>query len=617
MALVLVLTVILALTLIATPFVLSMVLQERSGTMARYASQADWAADGAKNYALWRLMQSVDPIERGARGNGNTYYFDAPTELEVRLDDPALAQKLKIADPKGSIWGLTVQDEQAKINVKSAPETLVGRVLGGIDPAVVSPKEFLTLYSGRDATWVVPQRIRPAGFEAGSTGAAGAGVTCDSLHVLAPRSRVKITKPGLPPFYARIAGNTLVTGRAQNQPHTFTTTPGLPSQYLDGMIEVEYRHPVNINTARPETLAALFTGLEYPGDPPSRIDAATANSLAMKLAGRSFPRLEEFLRTLSQQGLNPKQFEVVAINAVCPSYAPLGSSGTMPFCFKTYDVYSIEAAGSMNNPAGAQVAGRGYREVVSVSPPNPLRQPVESQYDFDRMLASLAAAVQRADLLGFPYGNRMHTFPNLLPSVFPSEPPSRPNGPSDIALKSQQRAPDDAAVAMTPARDFRGVSSPPYENALAAGPPVWRPGVPREHFDNDHEGHKLRGSAYVLSWKRVFTSDPPGQTGAGQGRRPDVTTGGYEMWIRFDGAPSGPTTLFDIREGDWMNRLTLRLENNELIFEACDGTMGDPNWPIDNGAAEVRQPFQPEADTWYHLGLYWKGTRFGQLALLV
>src|SRR5687768_10522178 len=111
LALVLVMTVVLALSVIATPFVLSMILQERSGTMSRYASQADRGADGARNYALWRLMGGLDPIERRfSSGANNGYYYDVPLEFDVRLDEQYLTQRNgpKIADPRGAIWGVDV-----------------------------------------------------------------------------------------------------------------------------------------------------------------------------------------------------------------------------------------------------------------------------------------------------------------------------------------------------------------------------------------------------------------------------------------------------------------------------------------------------------------------------
>ena len=98
-ALVLVMTVVLALAIVATPFVLSMLLQERSGTLARYESQADYGADGARNYALWRLMLSIDPIERRAgagAGAFQSYYWDNAQEFDIRLDDIYLSKNAKV-----------------------------------------------------------------------------------------------------------------------------------------------------------------------------------------------------------------------------------------------------------------------------------------------------------------------------------------------------------------------------------------------------------------------------------------------------------------------------------------------------------------------------------------
>ena len=134
LALVLVLTVLLALALVATPFVLSMLLHEQSGAASRFFSQADYGAEGARNYAVWRLMSSLDPVERRAgAGAFNTYHFDPAQEFDIRLTD-AYLRRLGIADPRGAIWGLVVQDEQGKLNVRSAPEraltTLVQAVTG-------------------------------------------------------------------------------------------------------------------------------------------------------------------------------------------------------------------------------------------------------------------------------------------------------------------------------------------------------------------------------------------------------------------------------------------------------------------------------------------------------
>jgi hypothetical protein len=605
LALVLVLTVVLALTIIATPFVLSMILQERSGTMSRYASQADWGADGARNFALWRLMGGVEAVERrAAAGLNATYYYDWPAEFDIRVDDATLTTKLKVADPKGAIWGLSTADEQGRLNVRTAPEQAIDRVKRAVDDRIVSHKDFLTLYSGRDAVWIVPQRIRSMGTAQPGMNT-GPGLWCDSFHVLAPGSRVRVSKPGLPPFYARVQSNQMASGAPG-----LSLEPALPQAYMEGVIEVEQRHPVNLNTARREVLVAIFDGLEIIGQPSSRIDTATALRLANGFYGKPLKRMEEFLRDLGQMGLNPQQYEAVALNAVCPSWATLARTGTVPFCFKSYDAYTVEGYATMSNPAGASVATRGFREVVSVSPPNALSATCESQLDFDSMLRALAIVRPNLRLLGHPFGNRVQSYPRILPGPFLTETSTSPTGEADVGLKRQQQGPSEAYVMARPARDVRGEMAVQYRDALKGGWPMQI--LPQEHFDNDHEGRKLSGAPYALDWTRAFTTMPPNNP-----VRPDVAPGGIEFWAKFDGAGAG-TTLFDIRENTTTNRLTLRIDGTDLVLTACDSTIPAalPQL-LDDGTAEIRQPFVPESNTWYHFGAYWQGTRYAQLALLV
>src|SRR5262249_23556880 len=162
---------------------------------ARYLSQADYGADGAKNYALWRLMQSLDPIERRAgSGLSSSYYYDTRAEFEIHLDEELKTSKLKITDPRGAIWGISVEDEQGKLNAGTCNVDALNNLARMVDGRVVNLKDHITLSSGRDATWVCPQKIRSVGFVQGqSTG----GVTVDNLQVLAPRSRVRVSKPGM------------------------------------------------------------------------------------------------------------------------------------------------------------------------------------------------------------------------------------------------------------------------------------------------------------------------------------------------------------------------------------------------------------------------------------
>src|SRR5205085_12441992 len=131
--------------------------------------------------------------------------------------------------------------------------------------------------------------------------------------------------------------------------------------------------------------------------------------------------------------------------------AILDGTGTVGICFKSYDVYTLEAFASMNNPAGTEVAGRGYREVVSVSPPTVLRRYCESQYDFNQMYSQVQIALQgfnsKYASSGYPYGNRILTYPRPFNQI------------CDTTLKPQQGpvdGPNHAYITIMPADDNRG-----------------------------------------------------------------------------------------------------------------------------------------------------------------
>lgn len=598
LALILVMTVVLALAIIATPFVLSMILQERTGTAARYLSQADYGADGAKNYAMWRLMHSVDYVERrSGSGAASSYYYDTETEFDIRLDDD-IRNRIRISDPKGSIWGVTVQDEQGKLNTRTCGEAALRNIQTMVDGRVINLKDYLTLYSGRDATWIAPQKIRNVGFQNGS---GGGGTTVDNLHVLGKRSRVRASKPGLKPIEAIIGSNEVSGGGpgfGADQPLT---------AYVGGVIEVEQRHPVNINTAKRETLTAMFEGVMLYGDPSSRVSRGAAEMLATRCVGRNFKRMEEFLTAVGSSGLSPRQKIAVVLNAVCPNAALLDGTGTAPICFKSYDVFTLEAFASMNNPAGTEVAGRGYREVVSVSPPMDLRRMCESQYDFNQMMSQVQTALvnvePRLAFPGYPYGNRFFSAPR------------RVTEEADVALGTKQ-----AYIMVSPATDERGW---PVDLQFEGMLDAWPDPHCRDHYSNEIDGKKMTGPE-AHGWRKFFAPNVTSEDDMYPGQRPDTGSGGVEMWAKFDGA--GDVSLFEIQETPTTNRVSLRIEGTDLVLTAADSTIPyqNPGGRADaggftaNGVAEIRWPnFRISNDTWTHFGAYWKSNRYADLALLV
>src|SRR5262249_38049159 len=144
------------------------------------------------------------------------------------------------------------------------------------------------------------------------------GITVDNLFVLAPRSRVRVSKQGMRPVETRITGNALLGSSNQSG---FTTEQSVAG-YMDGVIEVEQRHPVNLNTAKRDTLVAMWEGLRLWNpktgsyDPSSLVDRQAAFNLATRFVGRDIQRLDQFLINLASTSLSGQQKVAVAMNAV-------------------------------------------------------------------------------------------------------------------------------------------------------------------------------------------------------------------------------------------------------------------------------------------------------------
>ncbi|MBI2901026.1 MAG: hypothetical protein HYY17_12645 [Planctomycetes bacterium] len=152
-ALVLVLVVVLMLALIGTYFVSAMTAQERTAAAATRQTQSAYGAEGARNYAVFRLLHGTDHFERRhPKDPFGTPFHDTRVEFEPRIPD----------GPKGtdSIRGIQVRDEQSKVDLRTAPPALRERLRRGFDSPILDFRDAVTIHAGRDARWVFPQRIR-------------------------------------------------------------------------------------------------------------------------------------------------------------------------------------------------------------------------------------------------------------------------------------------------------------------------------------------------------------------------------------------------------------------------------------------------------------------------
>lgn len=120
--------VLVGLVIIGAPFALSMRQAELAAVNYAARTHARLAAMGALNLAKAQLEQSHEFNERGyARAPevqtvNNSPYVDCWGELRVDMADPAFPFP---ANPAGAMWSARAEDEQGKVNLKSAPRPLL------------------------------------------------------------------------------------------------------------------------------------------------------------------------------------------------------------------------------------------------------------------------------------------------------------------------------------------------------------------------------------------------------------------------------------------------------------------------------------------------------------
>ncbi|MBI3096705.1 MAG: hypothetical protein HYY93_00435 [Planctomycetes bacterium] len=569
LALLIVLITLGVLAVIATPFAISMMLQERSSRNYQKDVQARMAAEGAKNHAIAALLRTHDSSERrGGAAPFDTPDSDSLEELAVDWSEPSdLAGKTEVGNPRGDIWGVTVEDEQGKINLRSAPDYVLANLRSLVNETSLDLRHLLTEHSYRASQWVNPQSCRGFGTRAISADEAKAlglpgPTTAEALFIDDTRSygpgvRVRLTH-GPEVFFALCAktvkGAVVLDTRP---PETLTSPPAV--------VEAEARHPVNLNTAPREVIAACLMGLKLLGRTESAIDAGKAAKVADRAVQQVFADAEDFRKFIvklrEEQVISRTDGRAILMNAKNPLDPLLVGTGTLPFCFRSHDVFAIEGSGTCNDASANQRAHHAFREVVALTPPRPVEWRIESQVDFEREMTG-------------PTGNLIQSYPAWIAG-------------GGKASESRGRGVGDIRSVI--ARDTRGGGL-----------------VFEEHFDRTLEGSPIGGGFTIPPEKLFGRPDPTPQKPT-----PDIQAGGIEFWVRFDGLGGGDTVLFDSGVQPEENRLTLLYDGRDLVLRAYDAT-------LDRRSAVVRAAdLELKTGVWYHVGAYWKGTRYAHLALMV
>lgn len=158
MALILVILVLSALLMIGTPFVLSMILQEQGASQSVAKERARLAAHSARNHAVAHLFSTHPSRERGQLMESDlgdlltqqvpAEKVDELAELSVSFPSELLIEPISqdeeaagieaealstytMRSGQGQILSASIEDEQGKVNLNTAPPILLGNLLGG------------------------------------------------------------------------------------------------------------------------------------------------------------------------------------------------------------------------------------------------------------------------------------------------------------------------------------------------------------------------------------------------------------------------------------------------------------------------------------------------------
>lgn len=406
------------------------------------------------------------------------------------------------------------------------------------------------------------------------------------------------------------------------------------------------RRPVNINTASLDVLRALVLHLQL-RNRQGRISPAEARVLTQVIAeSRPFTSFQDFVErlVLPAGGFEPwpdpvpetlremvggqtelasrgaEEGEEVEVfvpiideddaralykNAVNANDAELGFS-TMPFSFVSNDVHAMELRAAINAPSGVQRA-RGSREQIElIVPQRDLLFLATRQEDFERSLRLTREAP------GWATGPRSTS---RWDTIYNTTPPTRSRahlGPRDTMPAFDPLAQDAVYTFASRDEEEDGYALPWAYRTAESGFYAGRV----EHFDHearDAEGRYLPDGTVV----RGTDDGMVGWNGPFELQQPLA----FSMWLQPRALESG-ARYFDVG-GPYIDtdRISLELEDNDLVLRVIDGT-GDHPFTAFEERGELRYDLSGNGpglplDTWIHLQVDIRGNRPDQMTMLV
>ncbi|MBI1852648.1 MAG: hypothetical protein HYR85_20075 [Planctomycetes bacterium] len=350
--------------------------------------------------------------------------------------------------------------------------------------------------------------------------------------------------------------------------------------------ESETPHPVNVNTASDAVLMALLVNLQLRRhDDTVTTDEAKAVIARMRKAPVTSWQylLEEVLQKSREANeISDDDLQAIYLNGQNPADIRLAFA-TMPFCFKSGDVYTLDGAASVSSAAGVEQSRATLREIVSVAPQRPLEWTLTTQQQFEDQIVP------------GEIGRWVETYPTHVDRwEGRTMPPSRyPQNKFERLFATveaeDEKGEDQGDVRLMPARREKNDSN-------------------IEHFDRSayNDGYKLDKGGY--RWNAVSRlRTQEGYLGSGT----------FRFWLRTIGG-GGDRTLYDAGEQNGRNRVTLTYDgtNSRFVFRVSDTALDDASNQVPD-AMEVTYAAPLREDTCYHVLAGFRGTKPGDLVLMV
>ncbi|MAG57293.1 MAG: hypothetical protein CMJ83_13450 [Planctomycetes bacterium] len=427
------------------------------------------------------------------------------------------------------------------------------------------------------------------------------------------------------------------------------------------------RHPININSASRDALTRVVFGLQQgqngiANGTNGRIEEGAAKIVVEGiLDNRPVKDLKQFREMLDELSsglaLVFTQIQAVAVfrNAVDPGDRNL-PSGTVPFCFQSFDYYTIESRAVVNDQSGRELARAGIRERVHVAPLGVIALRLDTQDDLDRPFYRARSGpwttthpiptARFMSVTGQPYDRipRMLYRFGSLGEMTARSGRNDEDEEDDTDFENGVFADkEEGDVRLLPAR----MNSSGY-NQHFDGPAYFAPDPSVKLRDIDPEGYRLTRQPYEFNPRDQRGPQTPGagrvvqvgvrvggsrrgsrrggqqQTNAGalQGRT-SLNAVRFDLWYRTGGGGASRQVLFHYaKASSEEDEITLALESDGSLLGRVAGRTLEDKADAFEETAEVR--WLPEdgasfwkPQTWYHLGLVYRGTKPDDLMLFV